>query len=284
MTLAAVAAMLAGCSLPGGAAAPAGEHLTLALRAAPWGGAELRLGGGGMSVRVALTGLSPRTTHPAEILAGACDSLGAAVHGLGDLAADDTGSGALTAAVGGVTAVPATGWAVVVHSGPSLDTPAGFHPLACGEVRAAPPAATPSPDAIAILVPPAAVSGSVDLGLEARTLTVQATVHGLTPGTAHPFDIRAGTCAAPGAVVYRLPDLGANAAGTASATGTISDVGAIQYGGWHVAIHQGPGVDDAAGLAPIACADVGGADHPAPTPSPETSPGPSASPQSGPMP
>lgn len=84
-------------------------------------------------------------------------------------------------------------------------------------------------------------SGHAELTYDPATqkLTVSLQVNDLAPGSAHAAHIHAGSCSTQGAVLYPLPDLVANANGTASETTTISVTSPPPASGWYVNVHDG---------------------------------------------
>ncbi|HKO24047.1 MAG TPA: CHRD domain-containing protein, partial [Chloroflexota bacterium] len=68
-------------------------------------------------------------------------------------------------------------------------------------------------------------------------------VSGLAPYSVHPAHIHRGTsCSAGGPILYRFPDLKANAQGIATTQTTIN-ARSIPASGWYINVHQGPGMD-----------------------------------------
>lgn len=95
------------------------------------GTATLTATGGQLTVVLDVTGLSPGSTHPADIRTGTCESEGAGVvHALDALTADATGHAAVTTHVPGVPAIPSGVWYVeVLRAGPGA-----VDPLVCGNL------------------------------------------------------------------------------------------------------------------------------------------------------
>lgn len=103
--------------------------------------------------------------------------------------------------------------------------------------------------------------GSSDLIWEPsnQSLRVLLALVSLAPGSKHPAEIRNGTCASGGAVVYALPDLIADDRGAAHVVPTIDQVvGGIPNNKWFLAVHNAPGDDSYARLL-IACANIANA-------------------------
>lgn len=73
----------------------------------------------------------------------------------------------------------------------------------------------------------------------AHSLTVSLQVSGLVPGSHHAAHIHSGSCQVQGAVLYPLPDLVANADGSATEQVTIPVQSAPPASGWYVNVHDG---------------------------------------------
>jgi hypothetical protein len=212
-----------------------------------------------LTVHLTLTGLGPKSTHPAHIHQGTCDKQGSPVlYPLGTVAADERGAFDGMFTVANVTSVPAGQWFVNVHTGPKLDTPEQYRAIACADVVHGGDADTEVMQAVP--GPGNAVSGTATLAFDraAGTLVVEVKVSGLDPATRHANHIHLGSCAAEGEVKYKLDDLVADANGGADVTTTIKPAEDIGYGLWYVAVHQGPPdqLSTQQGFTPIACADV----------------------------
>jgi hypothetical protein len=102
-------------------------------------------------------------------------------------------------------------------------------------------------------------SGTADLTWDPHThlLAVKVALNGLAPNSIHPAHIHAGSCKSEGKVVYTLPNIVANAAGSATVSTSIKDVvDGIPATGWYVNVHNGPGLVSQMQALPIACGDV----------------------------
>lgn len=99
-----------------------GGTVHVMLQHQPRGEAKLALAGNKLTVTVTLSGLAPNSVHPAHIHGmGNCSSNSPVIHPLSNVVADATGSANVTSTVNGVTSIPATGWYVNVHNGPTLN-------------------------------------------------------------------------------------------------------------------------------------------------------------------
>jgi hypothetical protein len=99
-----------------------------------------------------------------------------------------------------------------------------------------------------------APTGSVHLTWNAsqQTLTVAMQVVGLTPGSVHPTHLHAGTCQAPGRILFSLPTLRANQGGQASMRTVIHQVARLPQA-WVVNVHNGPTMTPPVQSLALAC-------------------------------
>lgn len=98
------------------------------------GNAQLTLTGNVLTVHIQLSGLEPNTKHPAHIHAGSCTNQGKVIYPLKAVLADAQGNVDVVTQIGGVTAIPTTGWYINVHHNTNLASQTGFDPIACGNV------------------------------------------------------------------------------------------------------------------------------------------------------
>jgi hypothetical protein len=214
-------------------------------------------------VTISLVGLAGNSTHPAHIHGGDCDDNGPILYPLNNVVADAAGDAKTTTVIHDVEGgIPASGWYVNVHNGPTLATPAEALAIACGNVQNADTSlnevqmaetslgATPDPNQ--------AVSGSATLTLTNTTLTVTVNVSGLVPGSVHPAHIHAGSCESqvPGTIVYPLTNLVADQNGKATSTTVIQNVKTIPQDAWYVNVHRSTNLTTQTGFDPIACGNV----------------------------
>lgn len=235
------------------------------LRHAPYGTASLKWSPKSkqLSVIIKLTGLAPNSTHPAHIHAGNCGENGSIVYMLNNVVANSGGDANVTTTISNVqNGIPASGWYINVHNGPTLSPAEQFLPIACGNVHNSHTSlhhvqkvhlrlgATTDPNQ--------SVKGHAHLTLNNKTLTVVVTVEGLVPGSVHAEHIHAGTCQdqVPGSVVYMLNNLTGDAHGNATETTVIQGVQSIPEHGWYINVHRTTNLSNQTGFDPIACGNV----------------------------
>ncbi|MDQ2717170.1 MAG: CHRD domain-containing protein, partial [Chloroflexota bacterium] len=187
-----------------------------------------------LTVTIALFGLAPNSVHPAHIHSGICSTNGPILFPLNTVMANAGGDALTTTSISNVAkGIPATGWSINVHNGPTLATSDQAIPIACGNIVNH----HTSHHKLQVVhtrlglttAPNQAVSGRALLHLSNGTLTVTVTVHGLVPGSTHPAHIHAGSCLrqVPGTVVFPLNPLVGDAHGNAHSVTTITGVSAI---------------------------------------------------------
>jgi hypothetical protein len=212
-----------------------------------------------LTVTISLVGLAGNSTHPDHIHVGDCDDNGPILYPLNNLVANAAGDAQATTVIPEVEGgIPASGWYINVHNGPTLATPDEAIPIACGNVHNANNAQTVKTFLGATPSPNQAVSGSSILTLNNETLTVVVTVSGLVPGSVHPEHIHAGSCQSqsPGTIVYPLNNLVADTNGDATSTTVINDVETIPQNAWYVNVHRSTDLTTQTGFDPIACGNV----------------------------
>jgi Cu/Zn superoxide dismutase len=91
--------------------------------------------GASFTIRLEATGLQPATTHLAHIHAGACGTNGAIVFPLESMVANGSGDAAATTWIRHPYQVPASGWSVQIHKGPTMSGTGGT-PIACASLPA----------------------------------------------------------------------------------------------------------------------------------------------------
>ncbi len=212
-----------------------------------------------LTVKIAVAGLAPKSSHPAHIHKGSCAKQGAIYLPLQNVVADAAGNGTSTTTINNLgSSFPTSGLYVNVHNGPTLDTPDQAQPIACGNI------ANLLPTGQAIQVPldaPAGVVGQTAMGtaqlsLSGKTLTVTIQISGLEPNTTHPAHIHTGTCTKQGVVLYPLKTIATDAQGNATVVTTIDNVTSIPSSGWYVNIHHSMNLTTSTGFDPIACGNV----------------------------
>jgi hypothetical protein len=161
-----------------------------------------------LSVKLALSGLAPSSTHPAHIYKGSCAQQGTILQALNPVVTDAAGNGTSTTAianfVGGITG---PGLYINVLNGPGMTAADEAQPIACGDVVNAAPALSGLQLAqIQLNAPPGVIGqttmGTAQLTLTGKVLIVHIQVSGLEPYTSHPAHIHVGSCTNQGAVLY----------------------------------------------------------------------------------
>ncbi len=221
-----------------------------------------------LRVVVVLSGLAPKSTHPAHIHVGSCAVDAPVLYMLYPVVADAAGNGGSTTIINGVTGgIPASGWSINVHNGPGLTKSSyapknQYLPLACGDLVNGDTNRTHTQAIRATLhatfgVDQSAV-GSSELWITNNTLYVRVTALNLQPGSTHMAHVHYGSCASQGGIAYNLVDLKANSMGVATSTTAIRGVNAIPDHGWYINIHLGVGNDlkTQTGFDPILCGNV----------------------------
>lgn len=253
-----------GASPAGNAAVPTSSTVSSAsaiIRHTPSGTVELTWDHTShvLTVRIALTGLYPKSTHPALINSGSCKGAGKTVYTLSNVVADTIGFANTTTKIKDVAnGIPASGWYVDVHNGPGIDTAAQGLAIACADVFNSTNSASSTATLNETSVPNQAADGLAQLAVTNNRLAVTVTMKGLAPNSKHSAHIHVGSCVSQGKIVYPLNPIVVNAAGDGSSTTTIDNVAAIPRSGWYINIHEGSHVDDASSQAdmdPLACGD-----------------------------
>jgi hypothetical protein len=180
-----------------------------------------------LTVTVTMTGLGPNSTHPAHIHSGTCANTGGVLYPLNPVVADASGDATATTTVSPVAnGIPATGWAVNVHTGPGLTPADQYRSIGCVDVANPSHADSFTGSLLPQPGPGNDVTGTATVVLDtvAHTLGVSLTVQGLDPNTEHPAHIHLGSCEFQGPVIFPLPDLKSDASGSASVTATFTGV------------------------------------------------------------
>lgn len=99
------------------------------------GTARVTTAGASFTIRLEATGLKPATTHVAHIHAGACGTNGPIVFPLENLVANGSGDAVSTTWIRHPYQVPASGWSVQIHQGPTMSGTGGT-PIACAKLPA----------------------------------------------------------------------------------------------------------------------------------------------------
>lgn len=235
---------------------------------APTGAADLSWNPDGdvLTVRVAASGLAPNSTHPEHIHGGTCASnpMGPIIYKLNPLVADAHGDATSVTNIQGVQkGIPASGWYVNVHNGPTLNTDLEAKPIACGNVyNNNPSLASKQTVSLALagtMAPNESVHGNARIQTEGNKVTITIEVSGLAPGSKHMAHIHAGTCKAQGGVVYPLQVISADAQGNATSTTVITNAQNFTTSQLYINIHEAAtmdGLTTQTGFNPIACGNI----------------------------
>ncbi|MHB8512253.1 MAG: CHRD domain-containing protein [Actinomycetota bacterium] len=268
--VAALALAAAGCSKssnpsssPSGATGSNGEiQLTATLAHVPVGSLTLLWTAKTKSLvlKGILTGLAPNSTHPMHIHAGSCEQQGGVIHPLPNLVANGTGVAIFNDKLTLKTAVPAKGWYVNVHTGPTIVNAQQFRPIACVDLAPLPARSGTQEFSKAFSALPglgnnASGSAKITYSTTSKTLTVVLTLKGLDPNSLHASHIHSGSCAAQGKVVYPLKNVKADSKGNATVTTTLQNVDA-PTGPLYVNVHNTTNLATQIGFTPVACGDV----------------------------
>jgi Cu/Zn superoxide dismutase len=211
-----------------------------------------------------MTGLAPNSIHPMHIHKGSCANQGGVVHPLPDLKADANGDATIKAAVPGVKeGIPAAGWYLNVHTGPTLAPANQFRPIACVDLKNASPVMTKVQRIVTAFAPLPGpgnnVTGTATLSFNAsaKTLTVHLVLSGLDPNSTHAAHVHRGTCDSQGPVAFPLKNVTGDSSGSADVTTTIQSVTPTTEP-LYVNVHNTADLSTQIGFTPIACGDVHG--------------------------
>ncbi len=122
------------------ASALANQSVPVAFTATPGanqaasGAAQLTLDHDTLTVALTVNGLVPASIHAASIYAGSCEDQGKSLYDLKSVTADTVGNATSSTTLQHVSALPASGWSVIVHLATDTSTQAGNDPIACGNV------------------------------------------------------------------------------------------------------------------------------------------------------
>ncbi|GAC1365647.1 MAG: hypothetical protein NVS2B12_42200 [Ktedonobacteraceae bacterium] len=214
-----------------------------------------------LTVRLAMTGLLPRSIHPALISSGSCENPGKPLYTLSNVTADTIGfATAITRVKDVASSIPATGWYADIRNGPGMDTDARKMAISCANIVNS----TASSSSTATLnlspAPNQSASGLAELTVNGNRLAVTLTMKGMAPGSKHAAHIHLGSCVSQGKIIYPLNAVTVNAAGDGISNTTIDNVTAIPRAGWYVNIHLGSHVVESTtsqtDLDPVACGDL----------------------------
>jgi CHRD domain len=217
-----------------------------------------------LMVTINVTGLAPGSTHLVHIHSGTCAAMGQIVYDLLPLIADAHGVGLSTTSIAGVmSGIPARGWAVNIHNGPTFATGLDARPIACGNITSVQAAARGEQSARATLAttisPDENVHGMAQISRMDQTIIVTLSLSGMAPNTTHLAHIHAGSCAAQGPVLFPLKPIVADAQGRAMTITTIT-VHTLPPAHWYINVHEAgtmAAMMTPQGFLPIACGNGG---------------------------
>jgi hypothetical protein len=214
-----------------------------------------------LTVQVALTGLMPKSVHPAHIHAGSCQASGKVIYPLNNVVADSIGFANTITKINDVAdGIPESGWSVNVHNGPDLTPAMQEMPIACANVTNNTKSTTASQAVQATLgttnSADQSVSGTARLNVSNKQLTVVLSLQGMSPRSTHATAIHTGSCASQGNVVYQLKPVVADTSGSGSSTTVIPNVASIPQNGWYTIVHLTNDITKQTGNDPIACGDI----------------------------
>lgn len=242
--------------------------LNVALKHSPTGTATLAWDATNqtLQVNVAVSGLAPNSTHPMHIHAGNCANSANAtmVFALNSLQADAHGVGSSRTSIAGVTGgIPAQGWFLNIHNGPTLADALQARSIACADIANTHSSGTANQTIQLALhsttVPDEAVQGSASIQLTQNGVVVKVVVHGLVPGTTHMAHIHSGTCASQGGVLFALQTVTADQAGNGTSTTTIRSIKTLPLTALYINVHEAGtmnGMSVQQGFNPISCGDI----------------------------
>jgi len=217
-----------------------------------------------LTVKVALSGLAPNSTHPEHIHKGDCSSNGDIIYKLNPLTANSLGVGTSETTIPGVKdGILAKGWYINIHNGPGISPAIQFAPIACANITN-PTTSTKINQSVHLTLKGTtaadeSASGTAQLSIASGKLTVKLTLTGLTPNSTHIAHIHKGSCEAQGAVLYPLTSVVADASGKGTSTTIVPNLPSIPAKGWYVNVHLVSTTSDLntqTGFDPIACGNV----------------------------
>jgi hypothetical protein len=213
-----------------------------------------------LTVNITLLGLDPNSKHPAHIHSGNCAKEGGELYSLHDVVANKQGIGTSISTIDDVAdGIPATGWYINVHNGPTMASDQQSMPISCGNVVNPNPKATASEDIHVPLMtstaPDQAATGDAQLKLANDTLTVVLSLQGLQPGTVHAAEVHEGGCGNQGKTLYTLKPIVADKTGKGSTTTVVTGVSSVPDA-WYLSVHRTANLTAQTNSDPIACGDV----------------------------
>ncbi len=213
-----------------------------------------------LTVRLALTGLDPKSVHPSFISSGTCKNAGKAIYTLSNVTADTIGfASAITKVKDVAKGIPESGWHVDVHNGPDMGTTARAMSISCADISNSTNSTSSTATLSEASTPNQAASGLAELTVTNNRLAVTVTMQGLEPNSKHAAHIHIGSCVSQGKIVYPLNPVVVNAVGDGKSITTIDNVTAVPRSGWYINVHLGSNVDASTtsqtDMDPIDCGD-----------------------------
>src|SRR5258708_21210425 len=154
--------------------------------------------------------------------------------------------GTFTTIIPNVTeGIPASGWSINIHNGPTIMSDMQFLPIACAEVQNAHPSLVTAQEVQAALTnspaPNQDANGTAELQLAGGNLTVTVAMSGLAPKSVHLMHLYSGTCDRQGKALYALQPIVADPVGNGRSTTVLSGT-TIPDNGWYVTVPLGSDV------------------------------------------
>ncbi len=214
-----------------------------------------------LTVQVALTGLTPKSVHPAHVATGSCRNPGKEAYTLKDVESDAIGfANAITRLPDVNDGIPVNGWYVTVNNGPDASSDVQSRAIACGDITNSSTSASSAQSAQATLTnttdPNQSASGNVGLSINDKQLNVVLTVQGLVPHEKYDAAIHTGSCASQGKLIYALKSFSADATGKATTTTKFPNVSSLPRSGWYVSIQEVVESKKPAPADLVACGDM----------------------------
>ncbi len=215
-----------------------------------------------LTVKIALTGVAPSSSHAAHIHAGSCSAGGGIVYPLNQVVADAKGVATSETTISNVqNGIPATGWYINVHNGLTMAA-IDDRPISCGNIANS----NTSKDSMqsvhvtmgATTATNENASGQAQLALLNGRLAIKITLSGLEADSTHAAHIHAGSCEAQGPVVVMLNPVVADAQGNGTSITYIKSL-PTSPDGLYVNVHTGASMSQlgqAVFFNPIACGNL----------------------------
>jgi CHRD domain len=221
-----------------------------------------------LRVKITATGLAPSSAHPVHIHLGSCakNTMGKMLYTLTTLQSDAHGNGTSETIIQGVqNGIPASGWYINIHNGPTLNTELEARPIACGDVTNGQAATQTNQivhlDLVATTAPDEAVHGTASVSVENNAIVITLAISGLIPNSTHMAHIHVGSCESQGPVLYPLQQVSADNQGNSTTKTTIDmnklmNLPATQL---YINVHEAgtmEGMKTTQGFNPIACGNI----------------------------